>query len=124
MTFRDPATINLTEVNVSHLTVSPTDNLGVYKHAPDMYRFCQDIGAHIVNIPEYETYFVYWLPDNWDTLEEQRLLILLHGKEGAAYSRINHVYATAAQEDFGMVSIQWVLHQVKSFVTLMKALMV
>jgi len=106
-TFRDPTTIPLQELGTSTFEESEIDRLGIYKTMEEPFDFCNGIGAKVVNIAEYETFFVYYLPEGWEDLEEKKVMVLLHDSDECAYSRIQGLYESAEKYSFAIVSLQW-----------------
>ncbi len=103
----DPLDLVVTDIDVSDLKEEDIDVYGFSERGADDYEFCQEIGARVVHIPEYSTYFAYWLPDNWDQLEEKRALVMMHGSVANAYAMFPHLYDTAEREEFALISLQW-----------------
>lgn len=95
----------LAEVDASSLMESQTDSLGFHARDPGAYSEAVGSDARIVNAGG--TYFAYWLPGNWNSFEEKRVMVLLHDAGGSAYSRLNQLRPTAEKMGFGLVSVQW-----------------
>lgn len=103
----DPLSLTLAEVSLSDLSESNKDPYGHYANDADYYATCSNIQTKVVSIPQYGTFFCYWLPDNWSSISDKHLMLLLHGSDGTAYGRIAHLYQTASNQGFGIASIQW-----------------
>jgi len=94
-------------VDVKSLKESPEDILGICKtHAEDFSR-AKKAGCKIVNLPQYGTFFVYWLPEGFGRLREKRVLVMMHGSNGNAYRHILNMTDAGGKFGFGLVSIQW-----------------
>jgi len=97
----------IVNAEIISLHASTEDILQIYKDKPRLYRQAMAAGAKIVNLPKYETFFVYWLPDDFATLKEKEILVVLHGSNGNAYQPILDLCSIGNEEKFGIVSIQW-----------------
>ncbi len=104
---KDPETLNITNVEIDQLEISTSDMLEIYKSNTEIYETVKEVGAKVVNIPEYGTFFIFWLPPEWKSLNKKRIMVLMHGKESSAYARLYDLYETAKKEKIGLVSIQW-----------------
>jgi len=93
--------------DIRYLKTAPTDILDIYKDNSADYRDATEIGARIVNLHEYGTFFVYWLPPDFESLEEKRVLVILHGQNGNAYRHLVDFCQTAMREKIGIISVQW-----------------
>lgn len=89
--------------------LSSTDILGVHNHprAAADHRKAIDLGAKVVNLPNHNAFFVFWLPSNFERFEDRRLLVMLHDTGGNAYQCIDVMSEAAGAEGFGIVSVQW-----------------
>lgn len=106
-TIKDPTTLVVQEIDVSKLKEHQQGDFEYPGMSGRFYDLAIERGAKAVVIPEYGTHFIYWLPDNWENLEQQRVMILMHGHDGTAAPRLDDVYENAVEYGFGMVSIQW-----------------
>lgn len=103
----DPTTLSVQDINASELVEHSGMEGGYIGLSGQYYEFARQIGARTVVIPDYGTYFIYWLPEKWSDLEKKRVMMLLHGHDGTAAPRLYDVYENAKRYGFGMVSIQW-----------------
>ncbi|MFC1576871.1 hypothetical protein ACFL42_02920 [Candidatus Omnitrophota bacterium] len=105
--FADADTVFAQEV--ADLRDAPHDIMGLYRDSEveKYYRQAVAAGGKIVNLPEYGTFFVYWLPEGFSKAEEKKVLVVLHGGNANAYQHLINFIDTADKEVFGVISVQW-----------------
>lgn len=90
-----------------NLNPSTQDNLGIYRMDPEVYIEAMKMGVKVLNLPNYGTFFVYWIPNGFERARERRIMVTLHDENGSAYHQLMRLAETAKQEKCGIVSIQW-----------------
>jgi len=104
---KSPAELSVVDIAISDLREESGDNLGMYARNEQEFASVRDAGAKIVNIDQYSTFFVYWLPENWKDIGTKRVLFLLHAEESSAYDTLDQLIAFAKEQEIGLASIQW-----------------
>jgi hypothetical protein len=104
---KDPLSLRLQDVDVTRLREHKQSDPEYPGMAGRYYDLAVERGARTVIVPEYGTYFLYWLPDDWSALEEKRVLAVMHGDDGTAAPRLHDLYEHAFEYGFGLASIQW-----------------
>ena len=81
----------------------PTDALGYYTESR-RYASIAGRGIAVVNLPQNESFFVYWVPPDGSI---DHVLVLLHGTGGTAYDELADELDLAQQRGYALVSLQW-----------------
>jgi hypothetical protein len=91
------------------LRPSTTDNLDIYKIHEADYQHALKQGVGIVNLPNYKTFFVFWVPPQLDRMSRKLAMVTLHGTDGNAYKQLTSLLDTATREGFALISIQYAI---------------
>lgn len=102
----DPASTTPQKVNPIEPTAvleAENDQLGYAAQSPQG-SMVLGAGAKVLQLPELETFVVYWLPEN---AKADRFLVLLHDANETAYDEIGAEIAAAKANGYGLLAIQW-----------------
>ena len=102
----DPASSDRT----SALQESRTDILGFHEVSP-AYRSLIDAGVRVVNVRELGSFFAVWIPYNYASQDEHRVMLLVHGSDDDAYSTIAGRIKRALHHGYALVAVQWCLRE-------------
>ena len=94
-------------VDASQLTETDTDILGIYKNDPKVYNSVISSGARVVNLDPMETFFVLWVPDDYEDMATRRVMVVVHGHTGSAYFQVANELEFAQKYGYAIVAIQW-----------------
>jgi hypothetical protein len=97
------------------------DNLDIWEDHEEAHQKVLDLRGRIITIPYtsyrsryntsdpaiQRTFFLCWVPDDFEDLDEKRVMVMLHGHKGNAYEQILSMQELAYREEFGLVAIQW-----------------
>ncbi len=95
------------EIDVSRLTETDEDILGIYRVAPGPYSEAMAAGARVVNLEPMETFFVLWVPDGYEEMDSRRVVVIAHGNEGNAYREVGLELEFAQEHGYAIVAVQW-----------------
>lgn len=93
--------------DVSLLTESDTDILGIYQTIKNPYTDAIKSGGRVVNLEPMDTFFVLWVPDGYKTMATRRVMVIAHGHGGNAYREMANELEFAQKYGYAIVAIQW-----------------
>jgi len=85
---------------------SEIDILGFHEISP-AYRAVIDAGVRVVNVRELGSFFAVWIPYNYASQDEHRVMLLVHGSDDDAYSTIAGRMKRALHHGYALVAVQW-----------------
>ncbi|MBW1728448.1 MAG: hypothetical protein JRH13_00010 [Deltaproteobacteria bacterium] len=91
----------------AQLYESNKDFAGIAESNPEIFHQMVDAGSKILVVKGYKPFFVYWVPDGFDSLPKRRILVVMHGTNGNAYQHLSNFLDTAEKHKFGVLSVQW-----------------
>jgi hypothetical protein len=65
------------------------------------------IGVKVINLPDKNSFFAYYLPPKFDSLKVKPILILLHGNDSNVYEELSKEFILAQKHGYGLLAIQW-----------------
>lgn len=99
-------------VHTQTLEETTTDFLGYYLrsgHTAAYQTIVTQNGGKVVNLQADSSFFVLWVPQNYSTLKDKRVLVSVHGTAGTGYVATRDELANAQANNYALVGIQWVL---------------
>lgn len=79
------------------------DYLGYYKTSPN-YSQVLASGAKVVNLPEEESYAVFWQPSQ---IRQGRIMLAVHGTEGTPYAEVKDEIDFGTRYGYAVLGVQW-----------------
>lgn len=79
------------------------DYLGYYKTSPN-YAVVSAKGIKVVNLPEEESYAVFWQPSQ---IQQGRIMLAVHGTDGTPYAGINDEIDLGTRYGYTVLGVQW-----------------
>ncbi len=104
---KDTPTNSSDEIDVTQLVETNDDIFGVSDQEPQPYADVMEDGCRVVNMEAMSTFFVLWVPDGYDTLENRRVVVVAHGHGGNAYREMGLEMPFAQEHNYAVVTIQW-----------------
>ena len=95
------------EVDVTQLTETETDILGMYKDDTNAYNDVIAAGARVVNLEPMHTFFIVWVPDGYKEMATRRVMVVAHGHTGSSYFQMAKELEFARKYGYAVVAIQW-----------------
>jgi hypothetical protein len=95
------------EIDVTQLTETDTDILGLYRSDPQPYQTAIAAGARIVNLEPMNTFFVVWVPEGYEEMPTRRVMVVVHGHTGNSYFQTDVELEFAQKYGYAIVAIQW-----------------
>lgn len=89
----------------ARLVEGSSDDLGLYQDDPG-YQEVVEAGGIVINVPELDTFFVLWLPDNDAQSGQRRLMAVVPGSQETAYQALAQRLRWARQYDYALVVVQ------------------
>jgi hypothetical protein len=83
------------------------DLLNIYLQDKAGYEAAKKAGAKIVNIPELNTFFVYYVHDGFQGMLEKRFFVIQHEQNENAYQSLLKMLPLIKGKYVGVVSVQW-----------------
>jgi hypothetical protein len=94
-------------VDVTKLTETDTDILGIYQMDPKPYQTAIAAGAKIVNLEPMNAFFVTWVPEDYEAMDVRRVMVVVHGHNGNSYFQLDNELEFAQKYGYAIVAIQW-----------------
>ncbi len=94
-------------IDVTHLVETNDDILGISALRPGPYADAIAAGARVVNLEPMHTFFVLWVPDGYEEMEDRRVMVIAHGHGGDAYREVGLELNFPNDPDYAIVAIQW-----------------
>ncbi len=85
------------------LPANDRDYLGYYRQSHQYAKIAKQ-GIVVVNLPEEESFFAYWVPPSGSV---EYAMILLHGTGGTAYDELGDEMEMALRYGYAIIGIQW-----------------
>lgn len=85
------------------LPANDRDYLGYYRQSHQYAKIVKR-GIVVVNLPEEESFFVYWVPPSGSI---EYAMVLLHGTGGTAYEELGDEMEMAGRYGYAIIGIQW-----------------
>ena len=102
------AVLSVTPNDLGNLQETTADLLGIYRRTPPFqYQAVIDAGARVVNLVDLGTFFVLWVPPDYEAREAKRVMVVMHGSVGSAYAGIDKELDMAAKYGYALVAVQW-----------------
>ncbi len=95
------------DTDVSQLTETDDDILGISKTVPGPYAEVMAEGARVVNLESMNTFFVLWVPEGYEDMASRRVMVIAHGHGGTAYREVGLEMDFAKEHGYAIVAIQW-----------------
>lgn len=89
------------------------DYLGVSKTSPN-YSQVSSQGIKVINLPEEESFAVYWQPEK---MQQGRVMVLVHGTDGTPYAEVKDELELAAKYGYAVLGILWQNQRSKTYAT-------
>ncbi len=94
-------------MDVTQLTETDADILGIYQTDLKTYNAVISAGARVVNLDEMGTFFIVWVPDGYEDMATRRVMVIAHGHTGNAYFQTETELEFARKYGYAIVAIQW-----------------
>ena len=94
-------------IDVTQLTETETDILGMYKDDTNAYNDVIAAGARVVNLEPMHTFFIVWVPDGYKEMATRRVMVVAHGHTGSSYFQMAKELEFARKYGYAVVAIQW-----------------
>jgi len=94
-------------IDVTQLTETTDDILGVSGAAAGPHADAIVSGARVVNLEPMETFFVLWVPEGYAEMDSRRVMVIAHGNGGNAYREVGLELDFAREHGYAIVAIQW-----------------
>ncbi len=94
-------------VDVTQLVETDDDILGISELVPGPYADAMAAGARVVNLEPMSTFFVIWVPEGYEEMEDRRVMVIAHGHTGNAYREMGLELGFPGEPDYAIVTIQW-----------------
>lgn len=95
------------------LAETTQDYPGQWKTSPN-YSQVSAQGVKVVNLPEEESYAVYWQPEK---MQQGRIMVLVHGTDGTPYAEVKDELEFGAKYGYAVLGILWQNPRTKSYAT-------
>lgn len=79
------------------------DYLDYYKASPN-YSQVSASGAKVVNLPEEESYAVFWQPSQ---IKQGRIMLAVHGTDGTPYAEVKDEIDFGTRYGYAVLGVQW-----------------
>lgn len=99
-------------LQAQELTETTTDFLGYYLrpgHSTAYQTLVRDNSAKVVNLQSDSSFFVVWVPQNYSSLKDKRIMVCIHGTAGTGYVEARDELNNAKANNYLVIGIQWVL---------------
>ncbi len=94
-------------IDVSQLTETDDDILGISAVAPGPHADAIASGARVVNLEPMATFFVLWVPEGYAEMDSRRVMVIAHGNGGNAYREVGLELDFAREHGYAIVAVQW-----------------
>ncbi|MBF0376124.1 MAG: hypothetical protein HQK72_01455 [Desulfamplus sp.] len=84
-------------------TETTQDYLGNFSKSPN-FKELANKNIKVINLPEEESYFVYWQPEK---LKQGRVMVLVHGTGGTPYAEIDDELEMGETYGYATLGIRW-----------------
>ncbi len=80
------------------------DPFGVWQTKPRDFEQVTKKGARVVNMPEEDTFFAYWIPPKH---KSGRIIVSVHGTGGNPYIALKDEFDWAEKFDYAVIAVSW-----------------
>ncbi len=95
------------QIDVTQLTETDTDILGIAQNDQKVYNEDLEAGAKIVNLEPMHTFFLLWVPEGYEQMSTRRVVVVAHGHTGSSYFQMAQEIPFARKYGYAVVAIQW-----------------
>lgn len=100
-----PEPPNMPRADVSSMTEADADGYGMWQESPN-YNRIKHLGIRVVDMPQFRSFFAYYLPPNFEQQPIKRAIIAVHGTGGTAYAELQDEIQMAQQLGYAVVAVQ------------------
>ncbi|MBS4097136.1 MAG: hypothetical protein KGZ83_09930 [Sulfuricella sp.] len=93
------------------LVETSQDYLGVYKTSTN-YAQVASQGMKVINLPDEESYAVYWQPSS---MQQGRVMVAVHGTDGTPYAELKDEIEFGTKYGYAVLGILWQNQRTKSY---------
>lgn len=89
----------------SRLKEDDRDSFGIWQKSPN-YRQVESLGIRVVDVPEFKTFFAYYLPPGFESQSAKRAIVAVHGTGGTVYAEIKDEAEMANKLGYAVIAVQ------------------